>query len=250
VGQRRWLVLRGDDHDVRVSRTIVRAIVVGNSGDGQGDAGLVGECLEQRGYELHGVSRDGDGPLASPQDADVVVLLGSDWSVYWDRVAPQVAREQRFVRDAMDHDVAVLAICYGAQLLTTALGGTVERSPTPEIGWHLVGTRHPSVPDGPWMQWHSDVCVLPAADQAGRSVEVLASNDVGPQAFRCGRAFATEFHPEATTDVVRRWAVAGERALARIGLAADELIARSVEVEGQARTQAFALVAWFCDEFT
>jgi GMP synthase-like glutamine amidotransferase len=226
----------------------MRALIVANAADG--DAGLVGERLQQRGYTLERAWRDGVDDLPSPASAGLVVLLGSDWSVYWDRIADHVKREQQFALDAMDGDVAILAICYGAQLLTTALGGTVVRSVTSEIGWHHVGTRHPSIPDGPWMQWHGDICVLPAVDRGGRAVEVLAANDIGPQAFRCGRALATEFHPEVTTDVVRRWAQTGERALARNALVADELIARSVALEPVARTHAFALVDWFCETFT
>jgi GMP synthase-like glutamine amidotransferase len=170
--------------------------------------------------------------------------------VYWDRIARKVEREQRFARDAMDRDVPLLAICYGAQLLTTALGGTVERSATREIGWHHIGSRHPAIPDGPWMQWHGDVCRLPETDTTGRPVELLAANDVGPQAFRCGRALATEFHPEVTTDVVRRWTAVAHKMLDRIGLSADELLTQCVTLEPVARAQTFALVDWFLEEFT
>jgi GMP synthase-like glutamine amidotransferase len=222
----------------------MRALIVANSTDG--DVGLVGERLEARGYTLERLWRDKDDAFPKPSDGDVVVLLGSDWSVYWDRIAPQVQREQQFVRRAMDRDVPVLAICYGAQLLATVLGGTVVRGATSEIGWHRIGTRHASIPDGPWMQWHRDVCVLPDADTAGRPVEVLATNDVGPQAFRCGHALATEFHPEVTTDVVRRWAAVAQRLLDRVGVNGDDLVAQTLALQDHARTQAYALVDWFC----
>ena len=58
--------------------------MVANSGDD--DAGHVGERLRQRGFELAVFHRDGERDI-DLDGVDLVVLLGSDWSVYWEKVA-------------------------------------------------------------------------------------------------------------------------------------------------------------------
>ena len=56
-------------------------------------------------------------------------------------------------------DIPLLAICFGAQVLSHALGGTVSRTDRPEIGWYELDA--PDVARGPWMEWHDDVFTVP-----------------------------------------------------------------------------------------
>ena len=46
-----------------------------------------------------------------------------------------MAAEAAFVRDVVGRNVPLLAVCFGAQVLSHALSGTVSRTATPEIGW-------------------------------------------------------------------------------------------------------------------
>ena len=64
------------------SLLLVKALVLANTGDD--DPGYVGERLRERGFDLELCYRDDDSPI-DLDDIDVVVLLGSDWSVYWDK---------------------------------------------------------------------------------------------------------------------------------------------------------------------
>ena len=107
----------------------------------------------------------------------------------------------------------MFGICFGNQSMAHALGGTVVRSPVAEVGWHSVGTMHPDIiAEGPWMQWHYDVVTLPPG------AELMAANDVGPQAWRIDRMFCTQFHPEVTETVVHRWSSGpGGNELAKLG---------------------------------
>ena len=63
--------------------------------------------------------------------------LGARWPVYDDALRRTwVGTEMQLVRDAADAGVALLGVCFGGQLLAQAFGGSVARSPDPEIGWY------------------------------------------------------------------------------------------------------------------
>lgn len=58
--------------------------------------------------------------------------------------------------------VPILGTCFGSQALATALGGSVEPSPRPEIGWiHVETDVSDLVTPGPWLDWHYARCALP-----------------------------------------------------------------------------------------
>ena len=65
----------------------------------------------------------------------LVLTLGSEWNVYRPETAELVEAEATLVRAVVAQDLPLLAICFGAQVLSHALGGTVSRLPAPEIGW-------------------------------------------------------------------------------------------------------------------
>ena len=70
----------------------MRALVVANSDDD--DAGYVGERLVERGYELVArLPRRARCAPVEPGRVDLFVMLGSDWSTYWEHVRDEVERE-------------------------------------------------------------------------------------------------------------------------------------------------------------
>ena len=106
-----------------------------------------------------------------------------------------------WLRAADAAGVPVLGICFGAQALAAALGGSVHRLAKPEVGWVTVETRDPDrLPAGPWMAWHEDGFTLPPLAYE------LASNAFGVQAFCHCRHLAVQFHPEVTPAIVADWA--------------------------------------------
>ena len=201
---------------------------------------LLGEAFTESGFDIstfevvpHERADDpiGDVTFPDPTGYDVIVPLGARWSVYDERLT-WIAEEMEMVRAAAAAGVGVLGVCFGGQLVASALGGTVARSPDPEIGWHEVQSSNPSlVPDGPWFQWHFDRFTLPPG-----AVEV-ARNDCATQAFVYGTAMGLQFHPEVDLDLQERW-IAGDADddIARLGLRADEVRARGrVELDDAAR---------------
>jgi len=222
----------------------MRALIVANTGDD--DPGFVGERLVQRGYDIELQYRDQPSLAIHAQEFDVIVLLGSDWSVYWDHVADDVGRESELVRDAAENDVPLLGICYGAQLMSHALGGSVEPAHRVEIGWFDIDSEDVQLaPPGPWFEYHIDKFTPP--DDA----KVIAHSPAGPQAYRLGRMLAVQFHPEVTAGIIRRWASSAgasddER---KYGIDFAAVIAESDSVEQQARERCHAFVDGFLDTF-
>jgi len=82
--------------------------------------------------------------------------------------------------------VSVFAICFGAQLVAHAFGGTVNRLQHPEVGWRAVSsTAQPELMGHTWLQWHYDEFTLLPGFSA------IATNDVGLQAMIGKRLLAT-----------------------------------------------------------
>jgi len=220
----------------------VRALLVGNRGDA--DAGLVGARLGEVGFSFERNEREYPREWKSLAGVDLLLLLGSEWSVYWEGNEKEVAAEADLVTTAMQRGVPIFGICYGAQLIAHALGGTVTRSHTPEVGWHVVSsTAYPDLLSGTWLQWHYDVFTLPS------SLQSVAVNDVGPQAMLGRRVFATQFHPEATLDIITRWSTgAGAVELSKLGIDAKHLYEMSVDQVASRAPATARLVDWFLGE--
>jgi GMP synthase-like glutamine amidotransferase len=219
----------------------VRALVIANGDDA--DPGVVGERLRDHGFVLSTAAREEPGAWPALEGLDLVLLLGSDWSVYWDHVAPSVEAEVALVRRAHESGVPILGICYGAQVVARALGGNAERGAREQIGWCTVDSDVPELASGPWMQWHYDVCTVPPG-----AVE-LARDELCPQAFQLGRTLATQFHPEVTPSIVARWSSgAGEAELAAIDRSAQELLAETRSHAARAHGDAVRLIDWSLDE--
>jgi GMP synthase-like glutamine amidotransferase len=220
----------------------MRALLIANAADT--DGGFVVDRFRRRGYSFTECQRENLADWPELEGHDLVVTLGSEWSVYWPHVAESVAAEAELIRTAHAGGVPIYGICYGNQIMAHALGGTVERAREPEIGWSQIVTDLPGViAEGPWMQWHYDVVTVPP-----HAME-LARSEVGPQAWRLGRSFCTQFHPEATETMIRRWATSdgGSAELLKYAIKPDDLIDETRRNVADSQPAAEHLVDWFLD---
>ncbi|MBA8950915.1 type 1 glutamine amidotransferase [Actinomadura namibiensis] len=146
-----------------------------------------------------------------PRDWDLIIPLGSPWAVDdLAAIGTWVTPELAMLRKAHEAGVPVLGVCFGGQALAAALGGGVERSPRPELGWVTVETDDPAlVGPGPWFQFHYDRWILPPG-----AVEI-ARNGVCSQAFTVGRSMGVQFHPEINVPQLENWLVHGGADLVR-----------------------------------
>jgi GMP synthase-like glutamine amidotransferase len=190
-----------------------------------------GDWLHARGlpFEVHHVWEQ---PPPHPGEFSFVASLGSECSA--GETDGWVPIEIAMLRDAVAADVPVLGLCFGGQALAVALGGAVERMEMPEIGWIPVDSADPSIPAGPWLQYHRDRIKLPLG------VGQIASSPAGPAAFRYGRHLGLQFHPEADADLVDLWARL-DTELADAGVTVQGLAEQSAEFSGPALEQSYRL---------
>jgi GMP synthase-like glutamine amidotransferase len=177
-----------------------------------------------------------------PLRYDVIVPLGSRWSVYDASLrASWVGAEMQLVRAAGAAGVGVLGVCFGGQLVAQALGGTVGPSPRPEIGWYQIDSDAPDfISSGPWFQWHSDRWTTPAG------ATEIARNANAPQAFTLGTMVALQFHPELDAALLELW-IEGDSTddLGRLGIDVDTLRTATAAQADTAPDRLRSLVAGF-----
>jgi GMP synthase-like glutamine amidotransferase len=219
----------------------VRVGVVANTEDPE--AGFVEERLDQLGASFVRKWRGEPSTLdALERNVDLLVLLGSDWSVYDPTFSSSIAAERALVRRATEVGCPTLGICFGGQLIASALGLTVERAPLGEVGWGMIESDLPDLfGNGPWFQYHLDRWTerdeLPAS----------ARNALAPQAIVRGRTLGVQFHPEVTADVIERWVRGGSDDVALVGATADAILADTERLIEGSRSRCHALVDAFLD---
>ena len=216
--------------------------------------GPVGERFVDRGYDVRTMSvvpqhrfSDPDVQVSFPDPLtfDAIVPMGAVWSVYDDNsIGSWIHDELTFLRAAHDGGVPVLGICFGGQALATALGGSVERGPEPEIGWTSIDSDDAGlIEPGPWFQFHYDRWNLPPG-----AVEVARTGRAS-QAYVLGRSLGVQFHPELTVSALEGWNANGGAASIRAhGLDPDEVLEQTRSQEPSATQRAARLVDRFLDQ--
>lgn len=204
--------------------------------------GLVSGWVEERGGTVETLRIDEQDPHdLDPRDYGLIVSLGSEFGAYEDDIE-WIAHEMDLFRDATAADVPILGLCFGGQLLARVLGGEVYRSDKEEIGWLTVGTRDSDlVPDVPWFQWHFDTFTAPPGAQ------VIAENEIGPQAYVIGRSLGVQFHPEVTTTIMDDWVRVYRHELDEHGVDPDRLLEESYERKESAQAASIKLFDAFLE---
>ena len=170
--------------------------------------------LQHRGIAFEVVCLD-DG-LPVPDDLDNVsglIFMGGAGSVNDDK--DWIAQELALIRKADALCVPMLGICFGAQLISKALGGEVWPGDELEIGWHTIEAvneiesepGHCTKNTDSWLaelpksfvafQWHAHtLSAPPGASQLWRNC------CYEQQGFVKGRALGMQFHLEFTAETI------------------------------------------------
>jgi GMP synthase (glutamine-hydrolysing) len=176
--------------------------------------GRVGYALQQLGFRLDiRRPRFGDAlPATLAEYAGAIIFGGSMSANDNDEF---IRREIDWIAVPIKEDKPFLGICLGAQMCARALGGRVFLHPHghAEIGYYPIRPTPAglAVVD-PWpeqvYQWHREGFDLPVG------AELLAAGDMFEvQAFRYGRSYALQFHPDVTHLTMHKWTTSGHRRL-------------------------------------
>lgn len=188
-----------------------KALVVTHDKSVKGDFESVGRLpalLTRRGYALDWVCPpEGEAlPDSEQMKHEAIVIVGgmymaSDYAKYgW------MASERDWITRCVKQNSRILAICFGASLLASALGANLCRDPEGfgELGYYPIQTTARArglLPDRLHAYlWHQEGFLVPEGG------ELLAYNERFNQAFRYGnRIFGFQFHPEMNREIIRRW---------------------------------------------
>ena len=160
-----------------------------------------------RGHRLTATRLYAGHRLPATEEFEWLFILGGPMNVYEESRYPWLAREKRFIGEALREGKVLIGICLGAQLLACVLGAKVTRNPCVEIGWYPVQKASQAsqsslsgfLPDSfPAFHWHGDTFEIPRG-----AVHLARSEACENQAFAFDeRVVAFQFHLESTRESV------------------------------------------------
>ena len=170
------------------------------------DLARIEDWAEDRGHEISRTHLFEGQELPGIDEFDWLVIMGGPMNIYEEDKYPWLAREKRFIRDAIASNKIVLGICLGGQLIADVLGGKVRRNLYKEIGWHPVKltpegqeSRIFSALPNAFMafHWHGDTFEIPP-----HALRAAKSESCTNQAFMLGKAVGLQFHLESSMDSI------------------------------------------------
>jgi GMP synthase (glutamine-hydrolysing) len=180
--------------------------------------GRIGQALRQFGFPLDVRRPRFDEALPQTLDEHAgAVIFGGPMSA--NDADEFIRREIDWISVPLKEQKPFLGICLGAQMCARALGGRVFLHPQgqAEIGYYPIRPTAAGLSVvNPWpeqvYQWHREGFDLPAG------AELLAEGDMFEvQAFRFGRSFALQFHPDVTHLMMHKWTTRGHDRMAMPG---------------------------------
>jgi len=169
--------------------------------------GHAGVALREAGADLLEVDRRRGDPLPALDAVDGIVSAGGEQSAVDLRADPVLAEEADWLREAATREVPVLGVCLGGQLLAAALGGTVAPLSRRLVHWLPLEVTDPADPlfgalpaGAHGLYWNEDGFEPPPG-----AVELVRRTTPSCSAFRRGRAWGVQFHPDADAGVLDHW---------------------------------------------
>lgn len=136
-----------------------------------------------------------------------LIFMGGPYSVNDD--LPWLSHEIQFIRRAIEMNIPMMGVCFGAQLLTKVLGAKVEKAEYMETGWHQITVDKSRLSHLPTLEldssievfeWHEDVFSTPK-----NAIPIFAGENHENQGYVMGNILVMQFHLEMTEHMVMEW---------------------------------------------
>ncbi|MBW1972259.1 MAG: type 1 glutamine amidotransferase [Deltaproteobacteria bacterium] len=204
--------------------------------------GTLGEFLKSYDFTIKTARvYKGDDLPKNTNSYDLVISMGGPMNVDEEDRYPFLADEKRFLKNVIESNTPVIGICPDAQMITRALGSSVYKADTKEIGLGDIflvdeGKREPifrGLPENfTIIHWHEDTFDLP------NGAKLLASSkDCKNQAFRYRNAYGFQFHIEVNYKMVAEWFDDSSNK--------DEILKRFKEIEDSYLSRAYMIYGNF-----
>ncbi len=136
-----------------------------------------------------------------------LAFLGGTMSV--NDALPWISEELNLICHAAEKNLPIIGHCFGAQLISKALGGSISTMPKKEIGWHTIEfldneickqwfSRLPKTLDV--LLWHEDAMTIPSG-----ATPLYTTVHNPNQAFAIDNIIATIPHLEVTSTMLNDW---------------------------------------------
>ncbi|MCK5284896.1 MAG: gamma-glutamyl-gamma-aminobutyrate hydrolase family protein [Alphaproteobacteria bacterium] len=174
----------------------------------------LGQILENNGFNVNSLGVPiMDIDTFDSLEPDLLLIMGAPVGIYQADDFPFIHKERSFIKARIDKNKPTLGICFGAQIIASALGAKVYLGDKGrEIGWHrltLTGegkkhsVRHLDGSKTNMFHWHGDTFDLPDG------ATLLASSDRYRQAFSYGKnILGFQCHTEIGDIRLQEWYVA------------------------------------------
>ena len=169
--------------------------------------GLIIDWVKEKGFPLSFTRFYENDHIPSPEDIDILVIMGGPMNIYETEKYSWLAKEKSFLQTCLAAKKKILGICLGSQLLADALGAKVFPNKEKEIGWfpiHKNGS-HPllnvfSEDVIPAFHWHGDTFEIPK-----NATPIFYSETTKNQGFVFdNHVFAFQFHWEIEPDSLKK----------------------------------------------
>lgn len=173
------------------------------------EIGGIGDVIQQRGGQLHWVSRKKCDQLPnSTSPYDGLILCGGELSVHDRKYSAYFNELAQLVSDFHTAGKPIFGSCLGAQTIAYALGGSVFPQGFLEYGFttlQMNDLEDPLLKGSPefihLFELHSDTFTLPP-----NSARLISGEKIKNQAFKVGeRTYGFQCHFEVTPEIVDIW---------------------------------------------
>ena len=129
-----------------------------------------------------------------------LVFMGGHYSV--NEHHSWVNEEIKLITRAIKNDMPLMGVCFGAQLISKALGAEVSREKHMETGWHKIKTDISALTNDTFeaFEWHEDTFSIPDG-----AIPIFSGRNFENQGYLYGKVLCMQFHLEMTEDMIYEW---------------------------------------------